>query len=24
VVLYYGKNYEPWIGSSRPIVAAQR
>jgi hypothetical protein len=24
VVLYYGRNYEPWIGSCRLIVAAQR
>jgi hypothetical protein len=24
VVLYYGKNFEPWIESSRLIVAAQR
>jgi hypothetical protein len=24
VVLYYGRNHEPWIGSCRPIAAAQR
>ena len=23
-VLYYGRNHEPWIGSCRPITAAQR